>query len=159
MGAGHHDEDGEQPTDRDDLERGDAPALLHGPARGGRDARLIRLVEEAGHVPRVDGGDDPVDEQDDVHGEHRLEDDLLGEERQQVGAVRAQDDTRDERDDQQRRGGKGECTRVRAGIGMSQPGEQQGQECSGEGGPLPGPALDGRAPLVARRLGDRHRAE
>jgi hypothetical protein len=65
----------------------------------------------------------------------------------------------EERDDQQRGGRERQRARVRARVGVPQPGEQKRQERGRERGSLSGPALDGRAPLVARRLGVRHRAE
>ena len=91
-------------------------------------ARALVRVEECRDLVRVDGGHDPVDEEDHVENEDRREHPGLKDEPDELEPVHPKEDPADERGQQERRCGKAEGAPVRPGVGMAEPGKEEGEE-------------------------------
>ena len=127
VGAADDDQDGEEAGDRQRAQR-----ELRAPEPA--TARGVDLVQEPRDVPRVDRRHDPVDQDQDVDDEDAGQHLRLDDEPEQVEPVDPQEDPAGERDQQQRQRGERQRARPGAGIGVTEPGEDQGQERRGERG-------------------------
>ena len=119
--AGHDQEHGQQTSGRDGVHQEPRPSQ---PAA----ARALVRVEECRDLVRVDGGHDPVDEEDHVENEDRREHPGLKDEPDELEPVHPKEDPADERGQEQRRCGKADGAPVRPGVGMAEPGKEEGEE-------------------------------
>ena len=85
-------------------------------------------IEELRHAVGIDDGHDAVREQEQVDDEHRLEEEGVQDEADEIGAIHAQPEPGDERDEQDRHAREPESPRVGTGIGMTEAREDQGEE-------------------------------
>ncbi len=119
--ATEHDQDRQQAGDRQRAQRQLRLAEVAA-------ARRVDLVEVAGDVPRVDGGDDAVDQDQDVDDEDAGEHLGLDDEAHEVQPVDPDEDPAGQGDQQERQRGEGQRPRVGARVGVAEPGEDQGEE-------------------------------
>ena len=125
MAAHHHQQDGQQPGDRQVVAR----AAL---AAGARDDAGGMGVHVLGDAVGVDDRDQPVQQDDDVEHEDRAQHERVEDEPEQLDPVEPDRDPAAEGDEQDGCGREGERPRRRAGIQLAKPGEDQREEGGGK---------------------------
>ena len=131
MAAGHDQDDGEEPRDRQRVpaEPGEARRPVIRPGRR-------RAVQVLGDAVGVDDGDQPVQQDAEVEDEDRIEDRRVDQEAEQRDPVDPQDHPRAEREDEDRPGREGQGAQRGTGVELTESGEDQGEEGGRERRPV-----------------------
>jgi hypothetical protein len=121
VAPGHHQHDRQQAGDRQRIVSDAGLAEPSGPRRRLR-------VHVLGDAICVDDGHEPVAEDDEVEHEDRAQHERVEDQPEEFDAIQPQRHAGDERDEQDRHGGEREGARRRAGIQLTESGEDQGEE-------------------------------
>ena len=119
--AGHHEDDRRETGDGHRLEANSRPPEPTTTAR-------FDGIEERGDAVGIDDRREAVEEGDDVEDEDRRQEPWREDEPDEIRLARPEDDACEERDDEDRRRGKAECTLVGPRVGMAETGKDEGED-------------------------------